>query len=113
MAPSVPFVVALLACILACGKGQLVRVAVFCASSICYAILAVVLIFLPRNTDATATSRSPVTDASNIFRVLYFSFVSLFAVLGLAMVLLNHVMPKQTCPEPPDLESNERVRLAR
>ena len=106
-------VCALVACILACGKGQVTRVTVFCASSICYTLLALLLICLPRDPRLESGGLSLVTDYTTFLRVLFLMFISCCSVAGLAMVLCYHAKAPQKAPRPPDIERNELVRLAR
>jgi hypothetical protein len=105
-------VCALTACVLACGRGPVARVTVFCVSSLCYTLLALLLTLLPREPKVNVDD-GLVTDLSTFFRILFLVFMALSGLVGGVMLLLNHAMVPQKAPRAPTIERNELIRLAR
>ena len=107
-------ILALVASVLACGRGPVIRVTIVFASWSCYLLLVLVLVFLPREPRIpSAVDLSLVTDIDTFLRALFVIFVFICALLGVLMVLLQHAMAPQKAPHAPDIERPELVRLAR
>ena len=77
-------ILALLACILASGRGAVTRVTVVLSSTLCYGSLAMVLLLLPRELRLPDTSgRMLVSDGYSLFlRVLFLVVVRLPVLAG-------------------------------
>ena len=103
-------VLSLLTCVWAYPRGLVVRTLTVCLVTLCYAIIAIALLTIPRE-DADDDS-GKVTDSSTILRILLLCISLLACLLSLACVLVVHVVAVKKAPVVKEPEPVEAYRLA-